>query len=342
MPARLGMSVPLEGVALGDLTAWARELAALGYTDAWSSEASGFDAFVPLAVTAAAAPELRLGTAIVPVYTRGPATLAMSAAALASLAPGRFTLGVGTSSDVIVERWNGIPFTEPYKRARDMLRFLREALAGEKVDQDFETFSVHGFRLDRVPEVAPRLVLAALRPGMLQLAGRDADGVVINWLSAGDVPKIVVEVVHGALTRQRRQGGAGGQGEPDGLRGAPEVVCRIYCCPSEDTESVRTLGRKLIAAYLNVDVYARFQEWLGRGEVLRPMWEAWSVGDRAAATAAIPDEVVDDLIVHGTPEACREHIGRYVENGVTTPVIALLPWGIDQRQAIRDLAPTAG
>ena len=81
------------------------------------------------------------------------------------------------------------------------------------------------------------------------------------------------------------------------------------------------------------------RDWLGRGDDLKGMWDAWKAGDRKAATAAIPDHVVDDLIVHGPPEACREHIARYVENGVTTTALAIMPFGVDPRQAIRDLAP---
>jgi alkanesulfonate monooxygenase SsuD/methylene tetrahydromethanopterin reductase-like flavin-dependent oxidoreductase (luciferase family) len=69
------------------------------------------------------------------------------------------------------------------------------------------------------------------------------------------------------------------------------------------------------------------------------MWDAWKAGDRKAATAAIPDQVVDDLIVHGSPDECRDHIQRYIDNGVTTAALAVMPFGIDQRQAIRDLAP---
>jgi len=103
---------------------------------------------------------------------------------------------------------------------------------------------------------------------------------------------------------------------------------------------VRNFGRFAIAAYLNVPVYAEFHRWLGRGEELQPMWDHWSSGDRQAALAAIPDRLVDELIVHGSPEACREHVQRYVDNGVDTPALAILPFpGIDQRQALRDLAP---
>jgi alkanesulfonate monooxygenase SsuD/methylene tetrahydromethanopterin reductase-like flavin-dependent oxidoreductase (luciferase family) len=102
---------------------------------------------------------------------------------------------------------------------------------------------------------------------------------------------------------------------------------------------VRGMGRFAIAAYLNVPVYAAFHEWLGRSEQLGDMWRLWKKGDRKDALAAIPDEVVDELIVWGKPEQCREHIQRYVDNGVSTPALALLPFGYDQRQAIRDLAP---
>ncbi len=311
-----GMSIPFDGIPLGEHRPWIEELARLGYTDAWSSEAAGTDALTPLALAAAWEPRLRLGTAIVPAFTRGPALLAMTAAAMAEAAPGRFVLGIGSSSDVIVRSWNGIPFEEPYRRTRDVIRFLRAALAGEKVSADFDTFSVRGFRLERPVPQPPPIVVAALRPGMLHLAGREGDGAVINWLSADDVARVVPEV---------------GEGK--------EIVARIFVCPTEDADLVRAKGRRLVAAYLTVGVYAAFHRWLGRGPLLEGLWKAWSAGDRAGAAASVPDQVVDDLIVHGAPDRCRAQLQRYVDNGVTTPVIALLPWGVDLGQAIADLAP---
>ncbi len=313
-----GMTVPFDGVPLADHRDWYEELVALGYTDAWSSEADGTDAFTPLALAAAWAPQLRLGTAIVPAYTRGPALLAQSVAAMAEAAPGRFAVGVGTSSDVIVERWNGIPFERPYQRTRDVVRFLRQALTGDKVDATYDTFAVKGFRLGRPPAVVPPILVAALRPGMLRLAGREGDGAIINWLSADDVTTVVAEV------------GAG-----------KEIVARIFVCPSEDADTVRMVGRRMIAAYLNVPVYAAFHDWLGRGPLLEGMWTAWKAGDRKAALAAIPDEVVDDLVLHGSPAAVRAHIQRYLDNGVTTPALAVIPLGLDLRQAVRELSPRA-
>ncbi|MEE2032103.1 LLM class F420-dependent oxidoreductase [Rhodococcus chondri] len=315
---RWGLTIPLDGIPLPDQRRLIEELPDLGYTDVWSSESNVADAFTPLALASVWAPTLRLGTAIVPVYTRGPGTLAMSAATLAAAAPGRFVLGVGTSSDVIVEKWNGIPFEEPFKRARDTLRFLRSALAGEKVSREFDTFTVDGFRAGLVAEPTPPVLLAALRPGMLRMAGKEADGAIVNWLSADDV-RTVAPYVH-----------AGGEGK--------EIVARIFVLPGFDADTARAIGRRMIAAYMNVPVYRAFHEFLGRSDAFEGMWRLWAEGDRKAALEAIPDRVVDELIVHGDPDACREHLERYMEAGVTTPAIALVAPG-DPSPMIRALAP---
>ena len=313
---RWGITLPLTGVPLPAHRELVRELPDLGYTDAWSAETAGTDAFTPLALTAEWAPELRLGTAIVPIYTRGAGLLAMQAATLAELAPGRVVLGIGTSTPTIVENWNGVAFSEPYARSRDTLRFLRSALAGDKVTHEYQTFSISRFRLERPPSPPPQLVLAALRPGMLRLAAREADGAITNWLAPSDVPKVRAE-----------------------LGADRELIARIFVCPTDDADAARGLGRLLISSYLTVPVYAAFHDWLGRGEVLRPMHEAWAAGDRAAANAAIPESVVDELIVHGSLDQCRERIAQYQEAGLDTPAIALLPTGDDPATLVRGLAP---
>src|SRR4051794_3505770 len=192
MPTRWGMTVPL-GMPLAEHAAVFAGLADAGFTDVWSSEVAGSDAFTPLALAAAWEPRLRLGTAITPVFTRGPGLLAMSAAALAEAAPGRFQLGIGASSPVVVGDWNVAEFTQPYRRSRDVLRFLRVALSGDLVDAAYDTFTVRRFRLERPPATPPSVLLAALRPGMLRLAAAEADGVILNWLSAEDVTTCLAE-----------------------------------------------------------------------------------------------------------------------------------------------------
>jgi len=298
----------------------------------WSAEAGGADAFTPLALASTWAPDLRLGTAIVPAFTRGAATIAQSAAALADAAPGRVAIGIGSSSEVIVARWNGIPFERPYQRVRDVVRFLRVALTGARITETYETFTVDGFRLLTVPEEPPKLLVAALRPGMLRLAGQEADGAIINWLAADDVAKVVPHVV-----------GAGGPTGPGQDGGNKEIVARIFVVPTADTQLARAVARTAIAGYLTVPVYRAFHEWLGRGELLSPMWTAWASGDRKGAAASVPDEVADALVLHGTPDEIKQHIGRYVAAGVTTTAIALLPVPGEDPSAVaahvRSLAP---
>jgi probable F420-dependent oxidoreductase len=296
------MTVPLAGVPLAGHSAAYRDLAEAGFTDAWSAEVAGYDAFTPLTIAALADPTLRLGTAVVPAFTRGPGLLAMTAAAMADTAPGRFVLGIGASSPVVVSDWNGIPFDEPYARTRDVLRFLKAALRGETVDEAYETFTVRRFRLERPPEEPPPVALAALRPRMLRLAGAEADGLILNWLSAGNVVRCLEAV--GA----RR----------DGF----DIAARIFVCPTEDAEQARAIGRRLIAGYLTVPAYAAFHRWLGNAPQLEAVWRAWAAGDRRGAIAAVPDELVDELVLHGSPPEVVAQVKRYVEAGIRTPVLA--------------------
>jgi probable F420-dependent oxidoreductase len=325
MSMRWGMTVPLTGVPLSDHAAVFATLADGGFTDVWSSEVAGADAFTPLALAAAWEPRLRLGTAVVPVFTRGPGLLAMSASALAETAPGRFQLGIGASSPVVVGDWNSVEFAEPYQRCRDMLRFLRAALAGEVVDHDYGTFAVRRFKLERPPAMSPQVLLAALRPGMLRLAAAEAGGVILNWLAATDVPTALAETRPSAARPAGRNGAAASGQEAVAAEADFDVVARIFVCPTDDADYARSAGRRLIAAYLTVPAYAAFHRWLGREPVLAPMWQAWAAGDRKAAQAAIPDALVDELIVHGSPAECRDKVEAYAAAGVTVPVMALLP-----------------
>lgn len=322
IPRREGVTIPLSGPLHAQRDRIV-ELADLGYSDVWTAEADGADGLTPLALASVWEPRLRLGTAILPAYTRAPALMAQSAATMAAAAPGRFVLGIGSSSNVIVERWNGVPFEEPYKKVRDMVRFLCDAFTGEKVVQEYDTFSINGFRLGVPVAEPPKIVVAALREGMLKMAGRESDGAITNWLGPDDVTQVAAAMSDGA------------GGEPR------ELVARLFVCPSENTELVRAGARRAIAAYMNVPVYAAFQRWLGRGDALEGMWSAWQAGDRKQALEEIPDEVVDDLIVHGSVDRCRELIDRYFANGVTTSSLSIMPFDpeLDAWEAITALAP---
>lgn len=332
---RWALSVPVDGFSLADLADLAREGERLGYTDAWSYEADGLDCFAALAVVATAT-TLRLGTAIANVFTRGPATLAMSAASIADLAPGRFCLGLGAGSQPIVEAWNGGKFALPATRVREMTQVLRKALAGERVVFKGKTLSVDGFRLGRPPVHPVPIYIAALRPGMLQVAGEVGDGVILNWLSAADVPRAVT-VVREAAARAGR--------DPN----AVEVTARLLVNVDPPGPDADVGVRRHVTAYLNVPVYRAYQEWLGRAPALAPMWEAWERGDRKAAVAAVPERVMNDLILRGTMADIRAHVRRYLDAGIHTAFLQVSTLEQDparRRQvlgdALRALAPAAG
>lgn len=315
-----GIAFPLAGVPLGGHQRLVLDLAAAGYTDLWCGEANGVDAFAALALASTWEPHLRLGTAIVSAFSRGPATLAMAAATLADLTAGRFVLGVGASSPQVVTDWNAVPYDRPRSRVRDLLAFLTAALAGERVDAEYETFTVRGFRLERPPEQPPRLAVAALRPRMLELAATAADAAILAWLAPADVSRVLPHLV------------AAGR--------SPEVLSFVFACPTLDPERTRRMLRPHVARYVNAPGYAAFQRWLGRSDALEPVWQAWAQGDRSGAAAAIPDAVIDDLFLIGGVDQVRAGIATYQDAGVHTPILHLMPGpGFTTESAARALAP---
>lgn len=304
---RIGTSLPAGDLRLPEQVEMIRRAEQLGYTDVWSSEVNATDGLTMLAAATSVTETIRMGTAILPVYTRGPGLLAMSIASMAELAPGRFLAGLGSSSNIIIENWNAMAFDKPYGRVRDTVDFCKQALTGEKVTEAYDTFEVKGFRLGVVPEQTPPIVVAALREGMLRLAGSRGDGAILNWLSPDDTRKVT------GIVREEH---------PD-----PEIVARLFVLPSTDRDHVRHVAGRAIAAYLNVPVYAKFHQWLGRGEQLQPMWDKWAEGDRKGAVESIPDQVIDELFIHGSVEECKEKVQAYVDAGIKTPVLAVTDVG---------------
>jgi probable F420-dependent oxidoreductase len=307
---RWGLTLPLPGSPLRDAEELVRRAEAAGYTDLWSGETNGPDGFTPLALAAAWTEGVRLGTGVVGVFTRGPALLAMEAAALTDASAGRFVLGIGASSDRIVEGWNRIPFERPLSKVSETVDFVRTALAGERTET--------GFKLEQAPERPPPIVVAALRGKMLRLAVSKADGAFTNYLPLSDVPKVVEQL----------------DGAPNGF----ELLCRFFCVPGE-RERVEPLARFMFASYATVPVYEAFFRWLGHGEAIDPMVEAWNARDRKRAAELAPWDLIEEVFLFGSPEAIRERLGAFVEAGVTVPVLLPVTSPDKQTELIEALAP---
>jgi len=296
---RWALTVPFTGIPLRDHRPLIERAERAGYDDLWSGETSGPDGFTPLVLAAAWSERLRLGTGVVNAFTRGPAVLAQHAAALQDASGGRFCLGIGSSSNVIVERWNGIPFERPLTKVRETVEALRRVLAGER--------GPGGFKLETAPDPPPPIYVAALRERMLRLGGALGDGVFVNFLPLSSLPAVIAQI-------------RAGEAEAGKAEGSSDVLCRFFCIP-QPAEGAMPLARWMFSAYATVPVYEAFFRWLGYGEQIDDMVAAWAAKDREAAIAAAPWEVIEDTFIFGSPEEMRERLQAYVAGGITLPIL---------------------
>ena len=307
---RWGLTLPFAGVPLAEHEPLVRRAEAAGYTDLWTGETNGADGFTPLALAAAWTERMRLGTGVVNPYTRGPAVLAMHAAALADASGGRFVLGLGASSNVIVERWNETPFEKPLTRLREIVPVLREVFTGGR--------GPGGFKLETPPAEPVPIVLAALRDRMLRLGGEIADGTFTNFLPLSAAEHVVARV---------REGEAG--------REETEVICRFFCIPGDGMD----MARFMFAAYATVPVYEAFFRGLGWGDAIDPMVAAWRGGDRKDALGLVPEELVREIFIFGSADEMRARLGEYAARGISTFVLSPIAPPEQLSELIDALAP---
>jgi probable F420-dependent oxidoreductase len=282
-----------------------------GYDAIWLAETAGPDSFTLAGAIAHATERVTIGTAIVPVYNRTPAVLAMSAGTLAQLSGNRFILGLGSSSHAIIGSWNGIDFETPLAHVRECVQVVRQALTGARTDFDGEVFRSRGLRLGCTPDEPLPIYVAALREKMLQLAGEVGEGLIVNFFPLTALPRILAAYREGASRAGRDASG-------------DEVVCRFQVAVTDDLPAARALVRAVFAGYVATPVYNRFFAWCGYPEVAKDVESAFAKRDRGAAAAAMTDDFVDSVTILGTAEECREKVAAFVEAGVTTPVIAPL------------------
>jgi probable F420-dependent oxidoreductase len=299
-PLHWGLSVPFAGVPLADHPRLYRRAEALGYDDLWSGETpNGADGFTPLTLAAPVTERMRLVTGIVNPFTRGPAVLAQTAAALQEASGGRFVLGLGASSDVTVERFNGMAFERPLSKMREAVATLRPVLSVPP-ERGFG-----GLRLERPVSQPVPIVLAALRGRMLALAAQVADGAFTNFLPLSGLPQVVDSLREGERTSGR---------EP------LEFACRFFVLPVAEEQGI-VLARSMFAAYGSVPVYRDFFRWLGFGEAIAPMVAAYKSGDRGRAAELAPEDLIRDIFIFGSPEEIRARVEEFVAGGITTVVL---------------------
>jgi probable F420-dependent oxidoreductase len=307
---RCGAALPLQNLLPGQQLAYIRQAETSGYEGIWVPEVMGTDAFTILAAAAQVTQRLRLGTGIVPIYTRTPTLLAMTIATLDALANGRAVLGLGVSSEIIIGAWHGLPFPQPLGAMREAVDIIRRLLRNERVTVAGKFFRVHNLR-PNVPVPSDRTIpiyIGALNPGMLRLAGAIADGVILNWMPAAHVPRAIAAIAAGAQRAGRALTDI-------------DIACFIRVCVTDDPGAARQWMRRELTGYAIVDAYHAYFTACGFGADSTACREAWQQGDRDGATQCISDTMVHALAAIGSPEACRAQLSAFVDAGVTLPIV---------------------
>src|SRR5215467_9238835 len=320
---RLGVVLaPFATLPAAEFVAVARETEARGYHAAWTGEAAGYDAITLMATIAAHTERLHVGSAVVPVQTRTPVVLGQTAATLSHLAPGRVHLGIGLSSKVIVGDWHGLAFAPSIQQIREAVQVIRMVASGERVNFEGKFYRVKNFRLAAPPPSPPvRVVLAALGPEMLELAGEIADGVVLNWIPPETVPVSIEHLEIGAKKAGRTLADF-------------EIASFIRTRVTDDRAAARESLARDITGYATVDAYASFFRTAGFGEEVDLVNAAWRAGDRSGAVKQVSPRFLDGLGVVGPEAFCRERIAEFTRAGLTQPVIVpFAPGGADARAA---------
>jgi probable F420-dependent oxidoreductase len=325
--SRLGASLPLPpDLAMCRRVAEHAEI--LGYESLWIADTgAGPDAFVVAAVAAGVTRRVRIGTAVIPIYTRALPVHAAGAGSVAQLAPGRFILGLGVSSETIVDAWAGVRYRRLFARMRETVAVLRQMLAGERVTFEGKTVRTRNFRLVSPPPAPVPIYVAALMPPMLELAGEIADGVILNFMPVEAVPRMLDHVRIGAERAGR---------DASKL----EVVARFQTVVTDDPPAARAAIRHMMGPYFATSVYNRFIAWCGFPSEARVIDEAWRTKDRARNLAAVTDEMIDRLAIIGSAEHCRAQLAAFAAAGVTTPMIQ--PFLFDEEaiwRTLEELAP---
>lgn len=326
-----GLGVALRG--LGDPVGLLRvcgEAERLGYSSLWFVEVADVDAFAMSVAAAHATRTIGVATGVANSYLRLPTLTAMSAATVGALTAGRFTLGLGAGSSPLTSA--GISQGETsLQRFRETLEIVVQVLRTGGASYRGRHFSVEGFRLGFTPPKVP-VYGAAMGLGAVRVVARLADGVIL-MLATLDHVRRALEVVREELSKR----GVG----PEGFG----VACHLVTACSEDPEEALKQAKRAVAAYSSIPAYRRNFERLGyRSEV-----EEIGCARRGGApdpAEAVPDRMADDLIVYGDSEQCKKKIERYVEAGVTNPIVypfAPSPQGYHKmlENTLRALAPTS-
>lgn len=306
---RIAVTLP-AGPAVSDTIARVKWAEARGYTDAWFADAGAPDALTTAAVLAAHTRTIRIGVAVTPVFTRTPAVLAATANTLGQLLPGRFVMGLGSSSQTMMENWHGLEFDKPLTRVKNTAVMVRSMLRGEKTNFDLDGLRSHSYSQAAIDK-SPPIYIAALRSKMIEMAAEVGDGMIFNLWPQRALPKMIKHAKLGAQAAGKDWGDV-------------EIVNRAMVLVTDDKASARDLFRAAFAPYYATPVYNTFLAWTGFDEAAQTISEGWAARDRLKTGGALSDAMVDEIAVIGSAEECRERLRADIASGIDTQIISPL------------------
>ena len=298
------------GRSLGEAVERVKLAESLGYESVYVTHTAGRESLTVLSVYAQATSSIRIGTGVVPIYTRTPATMAQTAATLDELSGGRLTLGLGVSHRIVVEGWHGQTIDRPVAEMREYAGIVRAILRGEDppAGEKWRT-AFHLLGVDTRPRLP--IYIAALSPAMLRLAGEIADGVIL-WLCN---PRYIAEVVIPEVTAGRERAGLGIEGF--------DVVAAVPGALSEDPAAAYAAMRRDLIPYFGLPFYRAMIERTGFAADIAAYDAAG--GELEGMQAAISDGFLEALTAVGDAQGVRDGIERYQAAGASSPCLGPIP-----------------
>ena len=301
-----------------------------GWGGFWVAEVNGADAVTTAAAVAARLSTGRVGTGIVPMQTRDPLLLAMTATSIGQIAPGGFVLGLGTSTGIIVEDWHATPWgTSPLQLTRECVGLVRRFLAGERVTAETGRWRYRRAQLAGRADASAPIYLAALNDRMLELAGEIADGVILNFVTTADVAHAKQRVAAGAARVGRDLADArGGRGF--------ELMVFFRATVTDDYAQVRVRYQRELLTYVMAPVYQRMFAREGYGDACREVQALWRARERERALDAIPPALIGERTLIGSAEDIGERLAGYATAGMDSTMV--FPVAIPENDYMADCA----
>ena len=318
-------------MGLADIQSLASLAEELGYGEVWMTEGYGRDSLTQLTAIATATNHIRLGTGILPMFSRTPLITAMSAAGLSAVSDGRFILGLGVGNRPAVEDGHGVAYSQPMEHLRDMIQIVRGLLQGKDVSYQGQAITVrHASLGEAAPHGKVPIYIAALGPRMLRLAGELADGVLLSWTPASYLEQAIGLVRDGAVKAGR---------DPSEV----EISGYVRVAVTDDLAAGRASLQSEIARYAGGAHYRSYFANTGFGQEMEGAAPARDHAGNPATAAAIGERMQQELGIVGPAEECRDRIDVLRKMGLAKPVIAPLPVGdlrSSYERTIRALAPS--